>query len=143
MTRSDRPIAAAPDHLINHCAVDPVFWPGSVPARDLALHRHGLRWITVDPGFAYLDPDGASIAFWKDPRRTADDIRRFSRADADAYLGLAQLFEATCDVGLPMFATNPTRPDLRALSGAARGALRHRRRLGEVAAFLLRRRARR
>jgi phytoene dehydrogenase-like protein len=137
MTRTDRPIAEAPDHLVNHCAVDPIFWPGSVPAQDLALHEHGLRWVSVDPAFAYLHPDGASIAFWRDPRRTADDIRRFSRSDASAYLELAHLFEATCDVALPMFATNPTRPDPAALAGALRGALRHRGLLKDVGRFMM------
>jgi len=38
MTRSDYAIAQAPNHLINHCAVDPVFWPQSKPAHHLELH---------------------------------------------------------------------------------------------------------
>jgi phytoene dehydrogenase-like protein len=137
MTRSDFAIAEAPDHLINHCAVDPVFWPQSRPAQELELHRFGLEFVEIDPGFAYLDPSGASIAFWRDPARTAADIRRFSRRDAAAYLELAELFEAICDVMLPMFATNPTRPDAQALLSAARGALRHRRSLIDMAAFLV------
>lgn len=137
MTRSDHPIAEAPDHLVNHCAVDPIFWPGSVPAQTLGLEAFGLRWVPVDPAFAYLHPTGESIAFWRDPSRTADDIRRFSRADARAYLELAELFEATCDVVLPMFATNPTRPDPSAVAGAARAALRHRGRLGGMGRFLV------
>ncbi|MEZ0365864.1 phytoene desaturase family protein [Mycobacterium sp. pUA109] len=137
MTRSDYAIPTAPHHLINHCAVDPIFWCNSVPAAELALHQHGLRWVTIDPAFVYLHPDGASIAFWRDPQRTVADIRRFSRADADAYLELAALFTAACDIALPLFATNPPRPDVTALAGAARGALRHRRRLADVAAFLV------
>lgn len=137
MTRSDYSIPTAPRHLINHCAVDPVFWCNSVPAAELALHEHGLRWVKVDPAFVYLHPDGASIAFWRDPQRTAADIRRFSHADADAYLELAGLFTAACDIALPLFATNPMRPDVTALAGTVRGALRHRRRLADVAAFLV------
>lgn len=137
MTRSDHAIPQAPHHLINHCAVDPIFWTNSVPAADLALHEHGLRWVKIDPAFVYLHPDGASIAFWRDPQRTAADIRRFSRADANAYLELAALFTAACDTALPLFATNPLRPNVTALAGAARGALRHRRRLADVAAFLV------
>ena len=43
MTRSEFAIANAPNHLINHCAVDPVFWPQSVPARELGLERFGLK----------------------------------------------------------------------------------------------------
>jgi phytoene dehydrogenase-like protein len=136
MTRSDHAIVEAPAHLINHCAVDPVFWPQSRPATDLQLDRYGLRWVEVDPGFVYLDPDGASIAFFRDPARTAADIRRFSPTDARAYLELAELFEAICDVALPMFAANPTRLEPEALFTAARGALRNRRLLGEMAAFL-------
>src|ERR1700730_1829865 len=38
MTRSDYAIESAPEHLINHCAVDPVFWPQSKPAQELELH---------------------------------------------------------------------------------------------------------
>ena len=110
MTRSDHAIAEAPGHLINHCAVDPVFWPNGRAAQDLALYQQGLRWVTVDPAFAYLHPSGESIAFWRDPFQTAEDIRRFSRSDAEAYLELAVLFEAVCDIALPMFAANPTRP---------------------------------
>ncbi|HEX6389536.1 MAG TPA: NAD(P)/FAD-dependent oxidoreductase [Solirubrobacteraceae bacterium] len=137
MTRPGYPIAEAPQHLVNHCAVDPIFWTNSVPAADLGLERYGLRWLKVDPAFVYLHPTGESIAFWRDPRKTAADIARFSRADAAAYLDLAELFEATCDVALPMFATNPTRPDRTALRGAARGALRHRKRLAEIARFMV------
>lgn len=137
MTRSDHPIPEAPQHLVNHCAVDPIFWPNSVPAQELALHEHGLRWVSVDPAFAYLHPTGESIAFWHDPRRTADDIRRFSRADAAAYLELAELFEATCDVMLPMFASNPTRPDPAAVRCALKGALKRRGLLTDIGRFML------
>jgi phytoene dehydrogenase-like protein len=136
MTRSEYAIAAAPAHLINHCAVDPVFWPSSRPAAELELHRFGLEFVEIDPGFAYLDPSGASICFWRDPRRTARDIARFSQADARAYLELAALFDAIADVILPMFAANPVRPEPAAVIEAARGALRHRRSLREIGAFL-------
>jgi phytoene dehydrogenase-like protein len=137
MTRSDFAIPEAPDHVINHCAVDPIFWTNSVPAADLGLHEHGLHWVSVDPAFVYLHPDGASIAFWRDPQRTAADIRRFSRADAEAYVKLAALFTAACDVVLPLFAANPMRPGFTALAKAARGMLSHRRRLADLAAFLV------
>jgi phytoene dehydrogenase-like protein len=137
MTRSDYPIPAAPRHLINHCAVDPIFWSNSIPAGELALHEHGLRWVSVDPAFVYLHPDGSSIAFWKDAAKTAEDISRFSQSDGRAYLQLAELFEAICDVVLPMFAVNPSRPNPAALVGAARGALRRRGRLSEMATFFM------
>jgi phytoene dehydrogenase-like protein len=134
MTRSGYPIPQAPDHLINHCAVDPIFWPASRPAQDFGLP---IEWVNVDPAFAYLHPGGESVAFWRDPRRTAGDMRRFSRSDAAAFLEWAELSRAAADVILPMFAANPARPNLRALAEAGRGAFRHRRRLTDVGAFLL------
>ena len=136
MTRSDHPIAEAPGHLINHCAVDPVFWPNGRAAQELALYQQGLRWVAVDPAFAYLHPSGESIAFWRDPLATAADISRFSRRDAEAYVELAELFEAVCDIALPMFAANPTRPSPEALGASVRAVLRHRRSLGEIGGFL-------
>src|SRR5581483_1602930 len=91
MTRSEYAIAQAPNHLINHCAVDPVFWPQSVPARELELHQFGLNFVDVDPGFVYLHPTGESVAFWRYPVKTARDMARFHRADGAAYLELAGL----------------------------------------------------
>src|ERR1700722_7001286 len=51
MTRSEYAIPNAPHHLIKHCAVDPVFWPQSIPAQELGLHQFGLDFVEVDPGF--------------------------------------------------------------------------------------------
>jgi phytoene dehydrogenase-like protein len=136
MARSEYSIAQAPRHLVNHCAVDPVFWPSGPAARDLKPEEYGLRWVKVDPAFVYLHPSGESIAFWREPERTVQEIRRFSRADGDAYRELAQLWDAVCDVAMPMFASDPTRPSPRAVAAAVRGAVRHRRSLAEIGAFL-------
>lgn len=137
MTRSEHPIKRAPAHLINHCAVDPIFWPAGRPANELHLSEFGLRFVEIDPAIAYLHPDGASIAFWRDRRRTAEDIGRFSRRDARAFIELADLLDATLDIVLPMFATNPTRPARGPLLEAVRGALRHRGSLADLGAFLI------
>jgi phytoene dehydrogenase-like protein len=137
MTSSDYAIPAAPEHLINHCAVDPILWSPGPPARELALEAHGLKMIELDPAFAYLHPDGASIAFWRDPKRTAAEIRRFSRADATAFLKFAEFLDAFYDVIFPIMGTNPTRPDRRAIARLGRGAVAHRRDLATLAQFAL------
>jgi phytoene dehydrogenase-like protein len=100
---------------------------------DLELRRFGYREVDVDPAYVGLDPDGASLAFWRDPRRTADEIRRFDRRDADAYLEFARTLDAAVDVMLPMLLTHPTRPALASLARAAAHGVRHARRLREVA----------
>jgi phytoene dehydrogenase-like protein len=137
MTMTAPMIAEAPHHLINHCAVDPILWTAGPPARDLALEGHGLSWIKVDPAFVYLHPDGASIAFWRDPSRTADEIRHFSAADARAYLEFAEFLDAFYDLVFPIMGTNPTRPDLRTSARVVKEAVRHRKDLAALGQFLL------
>ena len=34
---------------------------------DVELERHGLHEVVMDPIYAYLDPDGASLCVWTDP----------------------------------------------------------------------------
>ena len=77
MTASGRPIPEAPNHVVNYCAVDLAFFPSCPVAKELELHRYGLRTVPADPAYVYLHPDGASLALWHDPKRTADEIRRF------------------------------------------------------------------
>jgi phytoene dehydrogenase-like protein len=110
MARTEYPFASAPRHAVNPCAVDLVFMHASTVIGDLRLREAGLRWVDVDPTYAYLDPEGPSIAFWKDPRRTAAEIRRFSAADAASYLDLVRALDTFLRAGLPMLNTNPVRP---------------------------------
>lgn len=137
MTASGTPIAKAPGHTVNYCAADLLFWLSSPVERELELGRFGLDKIVVDPSYVYLHPDGASIAVWKDPRRTADEIRRFSRADADAYLEYARFLDALFDIAFPYMLTNPGRPDPRTIATMARGVFKHRRLLRQFGEFLL------
>src|SRR5206468_12495525 len=74
-----------------------------------------------------------SLAFWRDPRRTADEIRRFSARDAATYLELMRVFDHVADAALPLIATNPARPAPRDLLRALRGAARHPRSVAAVA----------
>jgi phytoene dehydrogenase-like protein len=137
MTMTAPMIADAPHHLINHCAVDPILWGAGPPARDLALEDHGLSWVKVDPAFVYLHPDGASIAFWRDPTKTAEEMRRFSQADARAYLEFAEFLDAFYDLIFPVMGTNPTRPDVRTVAKVVREAVHHRKDVATLASFML------
>jgi phytoene dehydrogenase-like protein len=82
MTSSGYMIAEAPDYLVTPCAVELLFARGSGIIEDLELKRHGLTTIDPDPSYAYLHPDGQSIALFRDYKRTADDIARIHRAMA-------------------------------------------------------------
>jgi len=137
MTASGPAIPSAPGHVVNFCAADLLFWQKSPVATELRLADHGLRTIPVDPSYVYLHPDGASIAVWRDPRRTAEEIRRFSPADADAYLEYSRFLEALSELALPFMRMNPARPGLAGLRTLAASALRQRRELRRFGDFLL------
>ena len=130
-------IPEAPDHVINTCAVDPLWWEAFPPSRELGLDRFGLRHLISDPCYAYLHPDGDSLCFWHDPRRTADEIGFFSKSDAAAFLEFARFLDGFLEVTDPLSTTNPTRPGLRNVAATGKAAFQHRKELGGYAALLL------
>jgi len=132
MTATSATIDAAPAHLMNSFSVDAFFWDSFPASTDLNLGQFGLRRNEIDPGHLYLHPEGGSIGFWCDPTRTADDIRRFSPADARAYLEFAEMLGCFADIMLRLARTNPVRPDASAIRYAAGRALSHRRHVGDL-----------
>ncbi|EHB59221.1 FAD dependent oxidoreductase [Mycolicibacterium rhodesiae JS60] len=132
MTATSATIDAAPQHLINSFSVDAFFWDSFPASRDLGLEQYGLRRNEIDPGHLYLHPEGGSIGFWCDPTRTADDIRRFSSADARSYLEFTEMLGTFADIMLRLARTNPVRPDAAAIGYAARRAMSNRRQIGDL-----------
>ncbi|MFO0995298.1 MAG: NAD(P)/FAD-dependent oxidoreductase [Alphaproteobacteria bacterium] len=51
---------------------------------DLDLRRHGIEVLEGGPSFQPFE-DGRSLVFWPDVARMAEEIRKFSAADAEAY----------------------------------------------------------
>ncbi|MFZ0714223.1 phytoene desaturase family protein, partial [Mycobacterium sp.] len=81
--------------------------------------------VPADPSYAYLHPDGASIAFWRDAERTAREVDAFSRSDGRAYRDLVRTLDALLGVALPLMAADPARPSPLALARAAASATRN------------------
>ncbi|MEA3178796.1 MAG: hypothetical protein QOI59_2319 [Gammaproteobacteria bacterium] len=133
MTSSGFLIPEAPRHMVTPCAVELIFlrFTGIIEEFDLA--RHGLRTVDPDPSYAYLHPDGSSIAIFRDPRRTAEDMSRLSRADGKAYLEFANLLAALADFGRLIMERDPGRPwSPRALVAMIRAGIRNRRLRSEL-----------
>jgi phytoene dehydrogenase-like protein len=128
-------IPGAPRHLINSFSVDAFFWDAFPPSYQLGLERYGLRRVEIDPGHVYLHPDGGSIGFWADAARTADEIRRFSAADATAYLEFARVLRRFGNIMLTLARTSPVRPEVGALAKVAREAFTGRKDLAELGSF--------
>jgi phytoene dehydrogenase-like protein len=133
MTATNPLLAGAPGHRINEGAMDAsLIRTTSIPA-ELELARFGLGEVEVDPPYAWLDPDGSSLCLWRDPLRTAEELKRFSRRDAAAFVELANDLDALMRLAIPYMNGHPLRPRGGGLARGAAAALRHPSRLGRSA----------
>ena len=116
MSSSGCPFPEAPQHIVNYCSIDLVFWQVSPVARELNLAAYGLQTKASDPAYAYLHPDGESLCFWRDAAKTANEIKYYSPEDAKAYLEYAIFLDRLMKVAIPAMLTNLARPDLASLT---------------------------
>lgn len=137
MASSGYLIPEAPGHLVHPCALDMMSMRvhPHVP-HELQLERYGFQTVEFSPGYVYLHPDGTSLVFWRDKHRTAQEIRRYSPADAEAFLALMDVVDAFIDMALPMMRVDPTQLNLGTKFKLLRIALRHRRLKPELMALM-------
>jgi phytoene dehydrogenase-like protein len=135
MTSSGYMIPEAPRHLVTPCAVEVIFLRATGVIEDLELAKHGYRAVDTDPSYAYLHPDGSSIALFRDPKRTADDMARLNRNDGKAYLEFMQVVDAMMDIGLPLMMAEPGRPGPGDIARMIGGAVRNIRLKNELVAL--------
>jgi phytoene dehydrogenase-like protein len=136
MTSTNPVLPGAPHHLINEGAMDSSLWRTTRIAQELELEtRFGLVELEADPPYVFLDEDGSSLCIHRDPHRTAEEIRRFSPADARAYIDLANTLESLMDMAVPFMNTNPVRPQVGGILRGAAHAARHPKRLGPLGHF--------
>lgn len=135
MTSTNPVLQGAPNHLINEGAMDASLIRTTGIIEDLQLARFGLREVEMDPVYAALGPNGESLCIFDDPRRTADDIRRYSPADARAFLDMSNELDPLVEVMTPFMNSNPVRPFRRELVSGALRAARHPKQLSSVARY--------
>jgi phytoene dehydrogenase-like protein len=117
----------APQHLVHPCALDLMsLRVHPMMPLELQLDRHGFRQIELSPAYAYLHPDGSSIVFWRDPEKTAAEIRRYSERDATEFLALMKIVFAFIDLAIPMMRVDPARKNLGAKFRVLGALLRNR-----------------
>jgi phytoene dehydrogenase-like protein len=125
MTSTSSLFEGAPEHRVNEGAMDASLIRTGTVIGDLELVRFGWREVEADPPYAWLDEDGSSLCVWRDPLRTAEELRRFSIADARAFLELANELDALMKVAIPYMNAHPTRPRPGGLLRGAAAASRH------------------
>lgn len=137
MANSGYVIPGAPQHLVHTCALDLMsLRVHPMMPVELGLAEHGFRQVEMSPGYVYLHPDGNSLVFWRDRNKTADEIRRYSAADADAFLGFMKVLDAFMDMAVPMMRVDPARTNLAAKLEALRAVLRNKKLKPEIMALM-------
>ncbi|MBT9475207.1 NAD(P)/FAD-dependent oxidoreductase [Polaromonas sp.] len=124
MATSGAVIPEAPQHIVHTCALDLMsLRVHPMMPVELELEKHGFRQVEMTPGYVYLHPDGNSLVFWRDPLKTAEEIRRFSPKDAQAFLDFMKVLDAFMDMAVPMMRVDPTQFNFGAKLGALRAVL--------------------
>src|ERR1700722_16415658 len=132
MTSTNPMAPEAPDHLINEASIHASLFRTTNIDAELGLSaRFGLRQRVIDPAHVHLGADGESIAMWRDPMRTVEEIRRFSRRDAAAWVELSNIIASATAMGLPLMQTNPVRPEFGNVLDTLRAVARGRKELRE------------
>jgi len=124
-------------HVVGGACVTEEVWPGYkistaaylcgllVPTviADLELKRFGYEILPKDPAFFSPFPDGRALFVWRDDRKTAEEISKFSRRDAERYPQYEAFLErlaAFVDPWLLATPPNPVRRRLGDLLGLAK-----------------------
>ncbi|HEX3705082.1 MAG TPA: NAD(P)/FAD-dependent oxidoreductase [Mycobacteriales bacterium] len=136
MISTNAVIPGAPNHRINEGGIQASLFRATSIERDFDLSRYGFKQLIADPFHVHLDPEGPSLAFWCDPRKTADEIRHFSPHDAANYLEFANSLDAAMDLVMPLMLGHPLRPNPRDVLKALPVAVRRRKDLAPLLSFL-------
>lgn len=117
----------APGYTINEASMQASLFRTTSIDQELGLSsRHGLKQTVIDPAHYQLAADGSSLALWRDPRKTAEELKRFSHKDAQAYLDLFRVIDAAVQIGLPLMQTSPVRPEINKVLKAAKAIVKGR-----------------
>jgi phytoene dehydrogenase-like protein len=116
MTATNPMAPEAPEHLINEASIQPSLFRTTNISQELGLEsKYGLRMRVINPAHVHMQEDGSSLALWRDPSRTADELKRFSPRDAQEFLKIFRTIDAAVAIGLPMMQTSPVRPEFKAV----------------------------
>ncbi len=78
--------------------------------QDLELKKYGYEIIERDPSSFSPFPDGRSLTFWRDQKRTCEEIAKFSKKDAEKYPEFERKLEEMSKFVTPLLTTVPPDP---------------------------------
>jgi phytoene dehydrogenase-like protein len=138
MTATSAMVPEAPEHQINEGSIQASLFNASTIVADLELEtKFGLRSRFIDPFHVHLGPEGESLAFWRDPRKTAEEIKYFSPGDAERFLKLCRTIDTAVKIGVPLMRANAVRPEFGQLCRTVGAAIAGWRELGNIRRWVL------
>jgi phytoene dehydrogenase-like protein len=133
MTSTNPMAPEAPDHIINEASIHAsLFRTTNIDAELELSAKYGLRQRLIDPAHVHINADGESLAMWRDPMRTVDEIKRFSQRDARKWVELSNIIARATAIGLPMMQTSPVKPEFARVREALRAVFAGRKELKEI-----------
>jgi phytoene dehydrogenase-like protein len=138
--------------LVGGAAVTEELWPGYKVSTasyvvslmspkvvaDLELARFGYHVYALDPAYFAPFPDGRGLLMWDEPRRAAQEIARFSRRDAAAFVEYSNTLSDLAALVRPLLLRVPPSVRLQSLTDVKEAVAlggyigRRRRSLGRV-----------
>jgi phytoene dehydrogenase-like protein len=92
--------------------------------RDLELQRHGAEYVWPENQFSHVFPDGRALVLNRSVEKTAENVARFSKRDAETFRELAHVYrEVLADGMIPAMFSPPGPPsgDLAPLERSVEG----------------------
>ena len=110
------PMPGAPDHLINTASIHASSFQFTPIDQELELTgKFGLQQRQIDPCHVQGFPDGESIAYWRDAKRTAEEIKYFSPKEAKMWLEISKMIDTAFQIVVPYLLVNPVRPGMKTI----------------------------
>lgn len=98
----------APHHLLSLGAMDDMFMAQTPLAAQMRLADHGYETIPLDHPYGWIDDDGETLLLWRDIRKAVEEIRHFSRTDAQTYADLQGPINWIMDLVDVLFIQHPS-----------------------------------
>ena len=124
---STNPFPGQPEYMMNEASIQASLFRTTTIDADLELStKYGLKQTVIDPAHFQLAADGSSLGLWRDPRKTAAELEKFSKKDAKALIELYEVIDAAVAIGLPMMQTSPVAPDIKNIMKSAKALAKNR-----------------
>jgi beta-carotene ketolase (CrtO type) len=135
---STKELAGAPGFKVNEGAME-FLTTGVEPSvvTELGLERFGLRWTYPQVITTWLGPEGQSMSFWKDRAKVVEEIKKYSRRDAQNYERLVDAITAALMPAVAMMQSPPNRLHPPTIFETLKQVAKYRKNLGTGARVML------